>query len=187
MEAAGRYLYTPDDWLKVDGRVYLPLEATEQLFGLSLETDAELSRCDVSSTGYRLLEGGENYYILRWTNEELYWLSHIIYAEAHLEPLAGQIGVGNVVLNRVESEDFPSTITTVVLDREHRVQFETVESREVLYAADELSLVAACLCLEGYNTVGDALYFLNPEQGDDSWFRADLTEVAVIGNHHCYR
>ena len=37
---------------------------------------------------------------------DLYWLSHVIYAESGAESMEGQIAVGNVVLNRVASSEF---------------------------------------------------------------------------------
>lgn len=186
MQAEGRYLYTPGDWLSWNGSIYLPADALAHLFGLDIAVAEDLSRADIGSTGFQLLRGGTDYYTLHYDDDEFFWLCHIIYAEAHWESLAGQIGVGNVVLNRVEAEGFPSTITTVVLDQEHNVQFDPVASRQVLAPPDETAVVAACLCLEGYNTVGGALYFVNPDRGEDGWFRRELTETAVIGSHHFY-
>ena len=46
--------------------------------------------------------------------------------------------------------------------------------------------IAACLCLEGYNTVGESLYFVNPDRGDGSWFEASLRLVISIGDHDFY-
>ena len=43
---------------------------------------------------------------------DLYWLSHIIYAESGAESMEGQIAVGNVVLNRVASSSFPKKQAT---------------------------------------------------------------------------
>lgn len=53
---------------------------------------------------------------------DYYWLSRIISAESQGEPLEGQIAVGNVVLNRVESDQFPDTIAGVVFDQKYAVQ-----------------------------------------------------------------
>ncbi len=184
LEAGGRYLYCPGGWLRADGMTFLPAEAVAHLFGLSITVPEDRSRADIGATGYRLLEGGEGYYALNFEASDLYWLSHIIYSESHLEPLAGQIGVGNVVLNRVADERFPSTVVTVALDEK---QFDPVSSREALSPADETSLIAACLCLEGYNTVDGALYFVNADLGEAGWFQRELTPVAAIGHHVFYR
>ncbi len=185
--AGGRYLYAPEGWIEADGRLYLPADVIEHIFGLSVTLSGEPLRAEVSSTGYRLLQGGEDFYENAFHADDLYWLEHIIYAEAHHESLACQIGVGNVVLNRVAESGFPGTITGVVLDREHTIQFEPVGSGEVAAEPDETARIAARLCLEGFNTAGDSLYFVNPERGDPSWFQRSLRLVCSIGHLDFYR
>ena len=59
---------------------------------------------------------------------DLYWLSRIIYAESGAETLDGQIAVGNVVLNRMASKEFPDSIPGVIFDRVDGIQFEPVEN-----------------------------------------------------------
>ena len=44
-------------------------------------------------------------------------MSRIIHAESGAEPFDGKIAVGNVVLNRVESKQYPNTIYGVIFDR----------------------------------------------------------------------
>ena len=182
--ADGRYLYCPEGYRLIEGRLALPAPLYEKLFGLRLEREGESAVLDASR--FRLLRGGTEYYTTHFSAEDLFWLSHIIYSEAAWEPLEGQIGVGNVVLNRVKSELFPPTVMAVVLDREHVTQFSPVETGEGLAEPDEKAVLAACLCLEGYNTVGESLYFLNPETGDGTWFENALTPTVAIGNHQFY-
>ena len=117
---------------------------------------------------------------------DLFWLTQIISAEAKYQPLAGMIGVGNVVLNRVESKDFPDTVFDVVFDVSRVVQFEPVSTGGIYAEPDPLSCVAARLCLEGYCTVEDSLYFVNPSKGSD-WFDKALEKVTSIGQHNFYK
>ena len=184
LEAEGRYLYCPDGWLWDGNTLCLPAPVIEHLFGLTVTESEARDRADIGSTGYVLLSGGENYYSRKYNPEDLYWLSHIIYSEAHLEPFEGQVAVGNVVLNRVADQRFPSTIVTVALDQR---QFDPVSSRQVLYPTDETAMIAACLCLEGYSAADGVLYFVNPAIGEDDWFQRELEPVCVIGNHHFYK
>ena len=44
----------------------------------------------------------------------------------------------------------------------------------------------AKLALEGYNTAGESLYFVNPDIGAGSWFASNLTYVTSIGDHDFY-
>ena len=182
--ADGRYLYCPEGYREIDGRVCFPADVIERLFGLQFRFDGQRAEADTSR--FQLMQGGADYYSARFGSDDLFWLCHIIYSEADREPLAGMIGVGNVVLNRVASEAFPGSIMSVVLDREHRIQFSPVETGGVAAEPDETAVVAACLALEGYNTVGESLYFVNPEAADDAWFRQALSPTVVIGHHHFY-
>ena len=49
-----------------------------------------------------------------YSENDLYWLSRIIEAEASGESFNGKIAVGNCVLNRVKSSEFPNTIKIMV-------------------------------------------------------------------------
>lgn len=51
--------------------------------------------------------------VLEYKGRE-FWLSYAIYFEARSESSAGQMAVGQVVLNRVNSPKWPSTIRAVV-------------------------------------------------------------------------
>ena len=121
-----------------------------------------------------------------YNEQDVYWLSRIIYAESGNQPLAGQIGVGNVVLNRVDNSRFPDTVYEVIFDRTYGVQFSPVESGSIYAEPDEEAVVAAKLALEGYNTAGESLYFVNPDIGAGSWFASNLTYVTSIGDHDFY-
>ncbi len=181
--ASGRYVYAPEGWLTHEGALYLSERAADKLFQLaSWQDEAGLH---FGTDGAELLRGGENYYELNFPEEELYWLSHIINAEAKGEPLAGQIAVGNVVMNRVRSERFPDTVFEVIYDTEHAIQFEPVALGGIREDPCEQALIASYLVLEGANIVGDCLYFVNPEYGS-YWFDSALELQAVIGHHNFY-
>ncbi len=182
--AAGRFVWAPEDWLVRDGELYLPAGAVQKLFHLEAASDGD-GAVACSSAGMELLAGGAEYYELNFPAEDVYWLSHIISAEARFEPLDGQIGVGNVVMNRVRSERFPATVFEVIYDTENTIQFEPVALGGIREDPGELSVIAACLVLEGANTVGDSLYFVNPAFGS-YWFDSALELTAVIGRHNFY-
>ena len=52
-----------------------------------------------------------------YTKAELRLMSAIIYCEANVEPYAGKLAVGIVVMNRVESKSFPSDVKSVIYQR----------------------------------------------------------------------
>lgn len=184
MLADGRYLYIPGGWLTGGGELFLPSDTMERLLGVFFgEQDGALY---VASENLSVISGGDDYYDVNFAYDDQYWLAHVIYAESHGQPLAGMIGVGNVVLNRVADADFPYTVMAVVYDVEHAVQFEPVSNGSIKAEPDEQSYIAARLCLEGFNTVGDSLYFVNPAYGS-SWFDSELEFVTAIGDHNFYK
>ena len=181
--ADGRYVWAPGGWMIRGEDLYLPVPAAQKLFGVEAVTDAE--GVAFHMRGAQLLQGGEDYYALNFPADDFYWLTHIIHAEAGIEPLEGKIGVGNVVMNRVKSTIFPDTVFEVVYDTEHVIQFEPIAVGAIHEDPDEESVAAACLVLEGANTVGDCLYFVNPSFGS-AWFDATLKLEKVIGRHNFY-
>ena len=182
--AGGRYVWAPAGWLWFEGDLYLPQNACEKLLTVSAAREAD--RVTVSTAGMRVLTGSSDYYALNFPTDDVYWLSHIINAESKFEPLEGQIGVGNVVLNRLESPDFPGSVFEVIYDTEHTIQFEPIALGSIREDPTEQSVIAAYLCLEGANTVGDSLYFVNPAFGS-WWFDSYLEQTAEIGHHRFYR
>lgn len=121
-----------------------------------------------------------------YTDDEIYWLSKIIHAESQGEPMSGKIAVGNVVLNRVESREYPNTIYGVIFDRNHGVQFSPILNGTIYHTPYGDSIVAAKRALEGENRVGKSLFFLNPEKSQSFWIPQNRTYYTTIANHDFY-
>ena len=181
--ADGRYIYAPEDWYIYGDELYLPVNALCKLLNLRAEWADGALRLDGSRL--QILEGGEDYYDLNFSMEDVYWLSHIIGSEAGIEPLEGKIGVGNVVLNRVKDPDFPDTVFGVVYDYEHTIQFEPVSKGTIHDDPKPDDLIAAYLVLEGADTAGNCIYFVNPDFGS-YWFDNNLDFVLRLGRHNFY-
>lgn len=158
-----------------DGRTYVPLRAVAELLG------AEVGFTSWSAPVTVTTEKDESY-----SQEDLYWLSRIISAESQGEPLAGQIAVGNVVLNRVDHQDFPGTIKEVIFDTKHGVQFTPVANGAIYWEPTAQSVKAAEMVLDGANTVGKSLYFFNPGLSQGTWIVQNRTYHSTIGNHRFY-
>ena len=122
-----------------------------------------------------------------YTEDDLYWMAHIISAESQGEPLLGKLAVGTVVLNRVASEEFPNTIYDVIFDRQWGVQFTPVANGTVYNEPTEESVLAAKLVLDGARAAGDSLYFLAPDLTNNHWIMENQTYVTTIGCHWFYR
>lgn len=112
---------------------------------------------------------------------KVYWLSRIIHAEARGENQEGQIAVGNVVLNRVDSDEFPDTIKGVIFQKG---QFNPVSNGSIYNEPSTDAVRSATIALEGHEVVDEsALFFYNDRLvASDNWIRT-RDVVTVIGNH----
>ena len=109
MVANGRYLYLPESAQVVEGRLTVPLWAVAEAFDAKVGWDSATGTVTVTR-GSGAIQSGESYY----DQNDLFWLSRLIYAESGNQPLEGQMSVGNVVLNRVASPIYPNTIEGAV-------------------------------------------------------------------------
>lgn len=157
-----------------DGRTYVPLRLVAEALGGTAEWDPWLGGAAVTSAG------------AEYDAMDLYWLSRIISAESGGEPLRGQIAVGNVVLNRVESDEFPDTIPEVIFDRVDAVQFEPVENGTVYRTPTAQAVDAARRVLDGESVIGEAMYFYAPALSPGVWINANRTYYQTIGCHRFY-
>lgn len=174
-----RALYIPGGVLVDSGSVLVPIRVLAEALGGSVDWSPE--------KGITLSVGSGRPAPASYTADELYWMSRIISAESRGEPLLGKLAVGNVVLNRVASGEFPNTIYDVIFDKKWGTQFTPVANGTIYDAPTEESVLAAKLCLEGANVVGDSLYFLAPELSTNFWAMENREYVTTIGCHWFYR
>lgn len=178
MVANGRYLWLGNGSIIREGTMYVPIRVLCKAFGYEVEwsgSDRTASAVKVSG----VIESGDTYY----DSEELMWLSRIINAEAGSEPFSGKIAVGNVVLNRKNSPQFPGTVYGVIFDNSSGVQFTPTANGTIYYTPNADSVIAAKLCLEGYNILPTALFFINEKTAASSWVADNREQITVIGNH----
>ena len=181
LNANGRYLWCPAGVFAGEGYAYVPLRVAAKIFGADVSWNEEEFAAYVVSGG-GVITSGDAFY----DEGELYWLSRIIYSEAGIEPFTGQIAVGNVVLNRVRSEQFPDTIYEVIFDRAYGVQFTPTANGTIYCEPDEEAIIAAKLCLEGYTLSEGILYFLNPALSSNFWVPNNRDYVMTIAGHDFY-
>ena len=181
IEANGRYLYTSTPIYMINGRMYAPVLLLAKAFDAKISWSDYTSSFNITRGSGGILSGTSFY-----REDEVYWLSKIISAEAKGEIMTGKIAVGNVILNRVKSYSFPNTIYSVIFDRKNGVQFSPVANGTIYNSATEDSVIAAKICLEGYTVSADILYFVNPSVAPNSWASKNRPFYAQIGNHAFY-
>lgn len=114
-----------------------------------------------------------------YTEREVMALASIIHGEARGEPYEGQVAVGAVVLNRVDSGDFPNTITEVIYQKG---AFDAVSDGQFYLPPNESAIQAARDAVAGWDPVRGALYYWNPVTATSRWIWS-IPITNQIGRH----
>lgn len=108
-------------------------------------------------------------------------LACLINGEARGESYTGQVAVGAVIMNRMESGKFPGTIAGNVYKDG---QFESVSNGQIDQPLSASVVAAAKAAISGQDPTGGALYFYNPAKIHSKtswvWSRPIVTQ---IGQH----
>jgi len=111
---------------------------------------------------------------------DLYLLAAIVYAESGAEPYEGQLAVANVVMNRLRSGMYGSTLSDVIY---YPYQFSAIYTSTFENAlstgGSSLSLAAAAEAMNGNNNIGGYIAF-RPLYNIDT---STLDDYTIIGNH----
>ena len=119
-------------------------------------------------------------------NDDLSCMAGAIYFESKGEPLAGQLAVAEVILNRTKSGRFPKSVCSVVTQRG---QFSFVRGGQVPTIAPNkqyrtaVAIARVALADTWDSPASGAMYF-HARHVAPSWNRV---QVAAIGNHLFYR
>ena len=181
IEANGRCFYTDVSCRLINGVLYVPIRAAARAFDAKVAWSDTTRSVAITDNGGVCAAADEIY----WDGSVL-WLSRIIYAESRGESLLGKIAVGNVVMNRVESYQFPNTIYGVIFDKKYGIQFTPVATGAIYNNANAECVRAAKMVLEGTSVNDGVLYFVNPKIATNSWVQKNRTFAFVIGNHYFY-
>lgn len=169
--------HTTDEWIAVEyggalGYIsadYVSLEFTID-HGETLEEIKEREQRERREFQKLIVSEGTSY--IGTTDEML--LAALIQCEAANQPYEGQVAVGAVVMNRVNSAAYPNTIAGVIYASG---QFTPTKSDRVetlaVNGVNESCLQAARAAMAGETTVGGAMHFR----------RAGNHEGIIIGDH----
>lgn len=113
------------------------------------------------------------------SNNDLYLLAKVVYAEARGESYTGQVAVAAVVLNRVKSPDFPNTIAGVIYQP---WAFTAVNDGQINLEPNQTAYNAARDALNGWDPTYGSLYYYNANTATNKWIYNKKT-VVTIGNH----
>lgn len=114
-----------------------------------------------------------------FSSSDIYLLAKVIAAEARGESYTGQVAVGAVVLNRVDSSSFPDTVSGVVYQKG---AFSAVTDSNWSVSPTTESQKAARDAINGWDPTGGALYYYNPAKTSNKWIRTRPV-ITTIGKH----
>ena len=117
------------------------------------------------------------------SNPDIYCLSHAIYWETRGVEAQGATMVGEVVLNRVEHDEFPNTVCDVVHQPWQFAASAAVGAPIIEPQAFDNSVQTAMdIYLSHERTSDEALFFINYSIGTPPWARS-LRVVERHGDH----
>ncbi|MBQ4161101.1 MAG: cell wall hydrolase [Clostridia bacterium] len=164
----------------VNSRIYVPVRFAQKTFNVSVEWNQGYCNVVLKKSGHTVPAK----YVSDYQADHILWLARIVQAESGNEPDAGKLGVANVILNRVNSSQYPNTIYGVIFDDKYGVQYTPSVDGTIYNTPSYASVMAAKRALHGENNVGGCLFFANPNQG--SWVARNRTFYTQIGNHAFY-
>lgn len=110
---------------------------------------------------------------------DLYLLAKCVHAEARGESYIGKVAVAAVILNRVNSPDFPNTVYGVIYQP---WAFTCTHDGQIELEPDNASYQAAQDALNGWDPTYGCIYYYNPKIATSSWiFSREI--VTTIGDH----
>lgn len=112
-------------------------------------------------------------------NNNVNLLARAISGEARGEPYEGQVAVGAVILNRVNSSQFPNTISGVIYQSG---AFDSVKDGQINMEPTSTAVKAAQDALSGWDPTGGCIYFFNPATSTSKWIWSRPI-VKTIGKH----
>lgn len=161
---------------------------------LASRESSTLGILSVAASGQRVVDCNvmEKEWKYSFQASELEVLCRIVEAEAGGEDEEGKLLVANVVLNRVNSDKFPDTISEVVFQREKGVtQFSPVsDGKYYSVSISEETIEAVERALEGEDISQGALYFAARKYADSDrmrWFDENLTFLFRHGGHEFFK
>ena len=176
--ANGRYLYIPEGVRMVNNMVTVPLTTLAEAFGATLTWNGTTGVTQITRGTGGIVPGDAFY-----NQNDLFWLSRVIYAESGNQSLEGQMAVGNVVMNRVAHPAYPNTVEGVLAQKN---QFSTYKSGALANRTPtEKCVIAAKLVLDGgeVTETEGALYF---DSARSSWASRNRQYAATLGGHTFY-
>ena len=114
-----------------------------------------------------------------YSEQDLQILANAVYGESRGEPYEGQVAVAAVILNRLESPEFPDTISEIIFQP---LAFTAVADGQIWLAPNERAKRAVLDAINGWDPSENALYYFNPATATSKWIWT-RPQIKQIGEH----
>ncbi len=111
--------------------------------------------------------------------QDLKLLSQAVYGEARGEPYTGQVAVAAVILNRLESSNFPNTISGILFEP---LAFTAVADGQIWLTPNATARKAVSDAINGWDPSSGATYYFNPVTATSKWIWG-RPQIKKIGKH----
>lgn len=101
-----------------------------------------------------------------FSENDIKLMANAVYGEARGEPYEGQIAVAAVILNRVESETFPNTVSGVIFEPR---AFTAVADGQIWLEPNETARRAVQDAINGMDPSDGCEYYFNPDTATSAW------------------
>lgn len=114
-----------------------------------------------------------------YSERDLQIIANAVFGEARGEPYEGQVAVAAVILNRLESPDFPDSISGIIFQPG---AFTAVADGQIWLTPNERSKLAVLDAINGWDPSENALYYFNPITATSKWIWS-RPQIKQIGEH----
>ncbi|MEH7094759.1 spore cortex-lytic enzyme [Neobacillus vireti] len=114
-----------------------------------------------------------------YSQNDIRLMANAVHGESRGEPYIGQVAVASVILNRVNSQSFPNTVSGVIFEPG---AFTAVADGQIWLTPNESSKKAVIDAINGWDPTGEALYYFNPATATSGWIWG-RPQIKRIGKH----
>lgn len=114
-----------------------------------------------------------------YSQNDIKLMANAVHGEARGEPYVGQVAVAAVIINRVESQTFPNSVSGVIFEPR---AFTAVSDGQIWLTPDDTAKQAVMDAMNGWDPSGNALYYFNPITATSDWIWS-RPQIKEIGKH----
>lgn len=166
-----------NDTLKIGQKLILPgIKATAKTTAAAKTTAV----AKTTATSAKV-EAVSSKAVIKYTQKEKDLLARLITAEATGQPYKAMVAIGGVVVNRVQSKEWPDTITAVINDVPGGYyQFTPVKNGYIKKPASDIAIKAAGEALLGADPSKGAMFYFD-DSSTNEWLWSK-PQTAKFGN-----